>query len=519
MSQVPTGGHLRASIPSTLLVLIVTCGAALRLVPALTHEFPLRDGGMFVVMVGDLLDARFALPEVTSYNQLDIPFVYPPLPFYLAAMLASVLGQPPIEVLRWLPALLATSTVPALYIASREVLRSHRWPYGPAVATFAYAVSPRAFDWLIAAGGLTRALGTFFALLALERTLVALRTDRRRAQLEAGTVAGLTALSHPQAAIFLVASVLVLGLFDLRTGAVSPVQAARRLAGATAIATVVVLPWVLVLASRGRLDALLGIGGRWSPTMDLSSLTSLPFTPGGHFNVGGAFALLLLLSNTVRGDLRLPSWILLTVVLGVGGGGFLLEVPTAVMLGDFAARSASRPAPRYIQVAAAIAGAALGLMALTIAVEEYTLPSSRPFQLSPDARAAIEWSGANLEPGSGVVTITRTGWGSDLAAEWLPALTDLRGATTVQGSEWLGRERWSHRVDASTRVNRCAVSDAACLDTALATLDVPVQAVLILGPPDGLDSVPLVESLKTNAGYRLAFESGNVRVFTVPSRP
>src|SRR5438093_1573766 len=66
-------------------------------------DFPLVDGGMFYAMVRDIQANGFGFPAFTSYNSLQIPFAYPPLPFYLAAVLSAVtpLGIP--EVLRVLP--------------------------------------------------------------------------------------------------------------------------------------------------------------------------------------------------------------------------------------------------------------------------------------------------------------------------------------------------------------------------------------------------------------------------------
>jgi hypothetical protein len=58
-------------------------------------------------MVEDLIASGFRLPIYTEYNQLNIPFAYPPLPFYLAGFVSRYLRVPLIEVIRWLPTLIS----------------------------------------------------------------------------------------------------------------------------------------------------------------------------------------------------------------------------------------------------------------------------------------------------------------------------------------------------------------------------------------------------------------------------
>lgn len=62
----------------------VTLGLILRLLPALSADFPLNDGGLFYLMTRELQGAHYALPVYTSYNSAQIPFAYPPLAFYIA---------------------------------------------------------------------------------------------------------------------------------------------------------------------------------------------------------------------------------------------------------------------------------------------------------------------------------------------------------------------------------------------------------------------------------------------------
>jgi len=64
-------------------------GAVVRFVPAASSGFPLNDGGLFYTMIRDLKANHFILPQFTTYNFVDIPFAYPPVGFYIAAIFST----------------------------------------------------------------------------------------------------------------------------------------------------------------------------------------------------------------------------------------------------------------------------------------------------------------------------------------------------------------------------------------------------------------------------------------------
>src|SRR5439155_11333388 len=102
---------------------IVNLGLFVRLVlVAAGKGFPLNDGGMFYAMVQDLQRAGYHLPAFTSYNGGNIPYAYPPLGFYLAGALNDVAHISLIDILRFLPAIASTLTIPAFYLLARPVL-------------------------------------------------------------------------------------------------------------------------------------------------------------------------------------------------------------------------------------------------------------------------------------------------------------------------------------------------------------------------------------------------------------
>src|SRR5512143_1715660 len=75
-----------------ILLLAVCLGVFARVAPVLMAKFPINDGGMFYTMVQDLIANHFRLPAYTTYNLSSIPYLYPPLGFYLIAVLHTITG-------------------------------------------------------------------------------------------------------------------------------------------------------------------------------------------------------------------------------------------------------------------------------------------------------------------------------------------------------------------------------------------------------------------------------------------
>ncbi|MDQ3813475.1 MAG: hypothetical protein M3347_05935, partial [Armatimonadota bacterium] len=97
------------------LVLVTALGLYVRLYPALAVDFPVNDGGLFYLMTQELQRAGYALPLYTSYNSAQIPFAYPPLPFYVAAFITDVTGLSLLDVLHYLPPVITGLAIPAFY--------------------------------------------------------------------------------------------------------------------------------------------------------------------------------------------------------------------------------------------------------------------------------------------------------------------------------------------------------------------------------------------------------------------
>src|SRR6185503_12196033 len=108
----------------------------------------------------------------------------------------------------------ASLSILAFYGLALQLLNNK---YHAAVSTLFFALMPRALSWYVMGGGLTRSPGQFFMLLTLAFVTRLYKENRRGDIFRAGLFAGLTLMSHPEAALHMVASVIVLWLMLARS--------------------------------------------------------------------------------------------------------------------------------------------------------------------------------------------------------------------------------------------------------------------------------------------------------------
>ncbi len=432
-----------------LITVVVLIGAVVRFLPLAGSAYPLNDGGLFAHMASDLERNGFLLPAFTSYNGEAIPFAYPPLGTYVTASLAALLGADPIVVLRWLPALLSTASVLALYLVASELLRS-RWR-GLAAAG-AFAVMPHSYLWLVGGGGATRSLGLLLSLLALHQGVRMLRTHRPLTVVATALLGGLTALSHPQAALFLAASLLILFAFHAYRGPRATIIANLSLAGLGGL--VVIAPWfVAVVATHGIAPIVSAATTSIDPSTGLTQLLGLSFADGTVLDVMTALGVLGVIVRIARGQWMIPIWLVVTLLVDPRAGSTYAAVPLALsvvpILGELLQLTAARRGGGSLETeslpglmrhhrSAATIVALLLFVTLRTAAQTTVDPAGPMHGLTGAHVAAMSWVAANTKDSERFAVVTGRAWESDYVSEWFPTLAERTSVATVQGSEWRG---------------------------------------------------------------------------------
>ena len=439
------------------LLAVVVAGSLLRALPILAGDFPVNDGGLFTVMTDEIRANAFALPSVTTYNDASIPFAYPPLALYVAAIV-SVLGVETTDVLRLAPLLFTVATVPVMYLISRAVFGG--WDLA-IIAAALFAFTTGSYQWLVMGGGLTRSFGFLMALIAIYCAVRMYREGSPWVAIACGGALGATGLSHPQAAVFGALSVPLLLPFV----ATERARGARRLVLAIVVAALVVLPWLtIVVVNHGLTPLMSAVGTGGAALLGVVSLASSR-TSGGYLEVIGIATTLGLVICCVRRFWLPPAWILVIAIADSRAGQPYLSVPAALaiafLLGDIArmVRRSLVAQPRMRWARLVPAGLSLVVVGAAFfdSLASQSVPGSPLRSLPSETRSAMAWVEAETEPDARFVVLSGRYWALDAEAEWFPALADRVSLATVQGSEWVGR--YAEQVERAGELPACVVED------------------------------------------------------------
>jgi hypothetical protein len=531
------------------LALALVCAVIVRCLPLVGTDLPLNDGGLFATMIQDLVENRLILPAFTTYNGLDIPFAYPPLAFYVAALANRVSGLEILDILRGMPVVVSLATVIAMYWLARGVLVSRT---GGVLAALAFALLPGSYQWMITGGGITRVFGFFLAIVALGIGWRVLRSPKPRWWSAAmlGLVGGLTALAHPQAAVFLAISLVV-----FLPWATSRRHAAAHVAVAGLIGLAVLGTWLVPVMAVHGWEPLLSAIRTGNPGAEgLAQLFSLRFTDLVIFDLITIAAVVGLFLAVRRREsheqhsaherrrqqgrfrqrraVMLPIWLLVIWIVD-SRAGFAFAMVPLVLLASTAMLTLSpawlpagdRGPFAHIRDHPVAATLALALVVGLVFANYFSglRPTSPLHAVTREQLEAFEWVEESTPGGAAVAVVTGTGtWELDAVSEWFPSIAKRRSAGTVQGWEWLGSAAWQQQLSSYTSLQECAVDVLTCVLDWAERYEMPVTHVFIPkgelhGPTSPEDCCPAPRhSVELVDGARVVYDGPGATVVELP---
>lgn len=510
-------------------------GLLVRALPVLVADFPLGDGGLFYQMARDLQHAGFHLPQTTSYNHANIPFVYPPLMIYAAAIVNRLTPLGLLTTLRILPLLGSIATMLAVALLAKDMLASRA---AAVAATFAFAIVPRAFLWLVMGGGLTRSFGFAFAILTIHAAYLLYTRRQWRFAGSATIFASLALLSHIEMTWFAAFSVAILFVAygRHRTGVLASVAVCCGIAALTA-------PWWLTIVARDGLQPFVAAANARdvSTSNPLLVFIEFRFTNETLFPLVAAVGLLGAVVCVAARRFVLPVWLVAAALLDSRGFGTVASVPLALLaaiaLVDVIlpfvsgaigagprslAVGATRGEVRQVMVpaAGAVIACCLVVYGLVTAMVSTATPLSA---MSADERAAMQWASDNTPSSSRFLVVSGDVWALDRTSEWLPTLTGRTSAVTPQGYEWLPHHTFTKRLNDYTELQKCSNKLAACVESWSAKTGIEFDYLYLpkLSPRVGTSlsdgefecCAALRASLRTDPRYITVFDGPGATIF------
>jgi hypothetical protein len=240
--------HAAAAVAFILLIGTVTRLAHLAFID---RDVPYRLGGLYAEFARQIAAEGYRLPHrIPFYTDGGIPFAYPPLPFYVEAVLLNTLLLPKFLVVNLLPVSIALVALPSFYFLTRQVGLPAETRLG---ALLAYATMPAAFIEQIEAGGLAEASGSLSLIWLAISLAWAHRQASTRSYASVAVAWAFCIVGSPGSAYASAPTVLLFAVLDLWR----PGQPVRRrslcLLGASgALAAMLSAPfWLTVIVNHG----------------------------------------------------------------------------------------------------------------------------------------------------------------------------------------------------------------------------------------------------------------------------
>lgn len=445
----------------TLIAFLATIfGGFVRLYPAGISGFPINDGGLFVAMIEAINANGLRLPLYIQYNNVNIPFAYPPFAFFIGAFLSSFFHFNPIDIVHWIPGIVTVFTVPAFYYLARILLNSS---YQAGLATVAFAFTPRTFTWSIMGGGLTRSFGLLFLLLSLGYIYRLFKERDRKHLLASILFSALVILAHPEAAIHTVGIALLIWLFVGRDRQ-GIINGLLLVVGITIVTSIWWLPTIINLGLNPFLAAA-HTGSRSALAIlypFILSLTDEPFLT--IVAVLGVIGFFVCLANK---NYLIPIMYFVPYLVDPRSGATYSMIPLSLM-GGVALSEVILPVIARLDSSKNATGRDNPLLSPTaiaflIITSLYMLGGTLYFgaqltgsTLSEADRAAINWTRENTSKGSRFLIMTgESQILCDSVQEWFPVLSNDVSITTIQGNEWLPDDKYARAVTLQTGVQSC----------------------------------------------------------------
>lgn len=307
---------------------------------------------MFASFGRQLADENFRLP---IYALGDVPFVYPPLGFYLMAIFLKA-GISDWLYLRFMPALFSLLGLLVFFLIYDHFYKSKIFS---GVALFLLSASPYLIESNVWAAGIVRGLAFAFFSLSFWGFLKIRPDSDWRLPALVGVASGLTILSHPGYAFFLALWMGIWLFFNLRILPKTPVLFL------TLFATVT--PWLLAVLANHPLDVFIHAFGSHG-TLSLLGILESPEHLAGLAFLGtsklfqvpliGWLALAGFAYQIYQKRFELPVLFVLTMLFGLESRRFVLilgVLMAVAMLQGFYQFLSTRKGWRWVSLAVVLA--------------------------------------------------------------------------------------------------------------------------------------------------------------------
>ena len=488
-----------------LLIAALIFGMWFRIMPAWLSGFPVNDGGMFYTMIRDLQANHYNLPLFTTYNNLNIPFVYPPLGFYLGAGISDLFKISPIEVIHWVPGIINGLCIPAFYFFAKEILNEK---LKSSIATLVYTLISSSGILALHGRRIDTLLGALFMLLALTHIHRVFANESKKDIWGAIIFSSLAALSHTEAPIYTIA--IAIYIWVMKSRSLKGLQNGILIAMGVLILSSPWLGWIIYNHGTAPLISAsqTGFHSSWSALwlIDIDFVTEEPY-----LDLLGVLSIVGMAILVSRRIFFIPGMLLVIFLSHPRSAHTIGDIPLAMAAGVFVSEILL---PAISNLHGNTENQSQRPFIVLLILIPYIFSNSLQFafllsgnHVSDAERTAMQWVGKNTPAGSRFLIITgETNPFCDATNEWFPSLTGRESLTTLQGREWLLGNKFGEYISHAQGLQGCVDNGADCITRELKYFGTRFNYVYIsiLTPTKNCEAI--VESNRTTRGLILALE-------------
>jgi hypothetical protein len=317
-------------------------------------------------------------------------------------------------------------------------------------------------------GGVTRAPGFLFSLLATRSIYLLYTREKKRDILLTSIYSSLTILFHPESAIHTVAAALVFFFILGRSK-----KALIKSLFVVGIVLIMTSPWWLQIVAVHGLNPFLSAGSTGFYELG-NYLSLLVFDFTGEFGLTsiGLLSLIGVFFAISKKQLLLPVWLILTFVIEPRSAPLYMSPVMTVLAATTILVLGEQIGKAFLKSGCASDNpfdTLINKILLTLLVVQWCISSAFTLNqllttqtLTQSDLDAIKWVEENSSKDSQFLILTGMRSFRDPLAEWFPAISRRISITTVQGKEWDKEIEFSRVLEANTEFQMCAFIEPKC---------------------------------------------------------
>jgi hypothetical protein len=501
---------------NVVLISSIILGIFLRLLPHIVMGFssnlPLNNGGLYLFFSEIIAQNNFSYPTIIPfYTENGIPFAYPPLIFYLLALIHQLLHIPLLMLFIYIPTIISIVCIVAFYFLVKELFSEESLIL---VSTIIFALYPPLISYSAQGLFLVHGVGTLFFIIGLILVLRWMKCNDDTLFFFIGILFGLLLLSSPRCAFAYALVLLIVAVLNPRKKTIF------NLAVIGIIAALISAPWwITVIRNHGITVLLNGFMLRQPSAVSNVFLNIYLYNFYNYQLSLMAICLLGLFYYIIKKEFFLPALFLLLVISG-GFGVVIIPLILIIILFSVGLLKVIFPALKYILNADTPTKTLLPLfftILLLILILGGSFIQNRDFfeykysSLKDDEQLnfeAMDWIHKNTENTSTFIVkdvIASEQKNQFWIGDWFPAITHRKTLNTFYGNEWTNRpELWL----ADLELSNC--KDTYCFENVSNNYNFNYTHVYIIKYPE---NGYIISSFADSDDYKVIFENSKVMVF------